>query len=570
MGYYIRPTSNRAITGRFSGAGDGVRTRDPKLGKLVLYQLSYTRKKTFYLIRDFGYNVKEHYRGISTKGILKDIHMTLTTFQEFETIAHDANLAPVTDTVSVDMDTPISIYLKVASGSHSFLLESLEGGEKWGRYSFIGLSPILVFGSKGRQVFQEYAGEERQWQDSTDPLQDFQRILAQFRPAHIPLSEPPRFSGGAVGYLGYDMVRFMERLPERLTNNTGFNDSVFMVPRLVLAHDNIKHTLQIICWARLDGSPLNKIYEKAVEDVRQVRNRLLQGCPYPSDSITETTYLTPEVEQSVFEADVRKAKEYIRAGDIIQVVLSQRFSGRNRIPLFDIYRALRCINPSPYLYFLQMGDESMAGSSPEILVRLTNRHIELRPIAGTRPRGRDDAEDKRLEKELLADPKERAEHLMLVDLGRNDVGRVARLGTVKVSELMHIERYSHVMHIVSNVTGELDEGLDMFHVLKACFPAGTVSGAPKIRAMEIIEELEHTRRGPYAGAAGYMDFSGNMDMAITIRTLCQKGDQLYLQAGAGIVADSDPAKEWEETINKGKALMKAIDKAQGSKLDKGI
>lgn len=487
--------------------------------------------------------------------------MTLTTFQEFESIAHDSNLVPVTDTVSVDMDTPISIYLKVASGSHSFLLESLEGGEKWGRYSFIGLSPILVFGSKGKQVFQEYTGEERKWQDSTDPLKDFQRILAQFRPARIPLTEPPRFSGGAVGYLGYDMVRFMERLPERLTNNTGFNDSVFMVPQLVLAHDNIKHTLQIIYWARLDGSPLKKIYEKAVEEVKNVQIRLLQGCPYSSVSITETTSLTPEIEQSVFEADVKKAKEYIRAGDIIQVVLSQRFSGRNHIPLFEIYRALRCINPSPYLYFFQLGDESMAGSSPEILVRLTNRHIELRPIAGTRPRGKDDAEDKRLEKELLADPKERAEHLMLVDLGRNDVGRVARIGTVKVSELMHIERYSHVMHIVSNVTGELDDGLNMFHVLRACFPAGTVSGAPKIRAMEIIEELEHTRRGPYAGAVGYMDFSGNMDMAITIRTLCQKGDRLYLQAGAGIVADSNPTKEWEETINKGKALMKAIDKA---------
>lgn len=493
----------------------------------------------------------------------------LTTFQEFEAVAHDANLAPVTDTVSVDMDTPISIYLKVASGSYSFLLESLEGGEKWGRYSFIGLSPILVFGSKGKQVFQEYAGEERQWHDSTDPLKDFQRILAQFKPAHIPLAEPPRFSGGAVGYLGYDMVRFIERLPERLTNNTGFNDSVFMVPRLVLAHDNIKHTLQIICWSRIDGSPLNKIYEKAVEEVRQVRERLLQGCPYPSDSVTKKTYLTPEVEQSVFEANVKKAKEYIRAGDIIQVVLSQRFSGRNHIPIFNIYRTLRCINPSPYLYFFQMGDESMAGSSPEILVRLTNRQIELRPIAGTRPRGRDDAEDKQLEKELLADSKERAEHLMLVDLARNDVGRVAKIGTVKVSELMHIERYSHVMHIVSNVTGELRNGLDMFHVLKACFPAGTVSGAPKIRAMEIIEELEHARRGPYAGAVGYLDFSGNMDMAITIRTLCQKGNKLYLQAGAGIVADSDPTKEWEETINKGKALMKAIDKAQDEILDKG-
>lgn len=491
--------------------------------------------------------------------------MTLTTFQEFETIAHGANLVPVTDTVSADMDTPISIYLKVASGSYSFLLESLEGGEKWGRYSFIGLSPIFIFGSKGRQVFQEWAGEGRKWQDSTDPLKEFQKILSQFKPARIPLTEPPRFSGGAVGFLGYDMVRFMERLPERLTNDTGFNDSVFMVPQLVLAHDNIKHTLQIIYWARLDGSPLDEIYKNAIEEIAQVRSRLLQGCPYPPDIITETTSLEPEVERSVFEEDIKKAKEYIRSGDIIQVVLSQRFSGKNHIPLFEIYRALRCINPSPYLYFFQFGDESMAGSSPEILVRLTNRHIELRPIAGTRPRGRDDAEDKRLEKELLADPKERAEHLMLVDLGRNDVGRVAKIGTVKVSELMHIERYSHVMHIVSNVTGELNEGLDMFHVLRACFPAGTVSGAPKIRAMEIIEELEHTRRGPYAGAVGYMDFSGNMDMAITIRTLCQKGDRLYLQAGAGIVADSDPAKEWEETINKGKALMKAIDKVQGKK-----
>jgi len=487
--------------------------------------------------------------------------MTLTTFQEFESIAKDANLAPVIDTVSVDMDTPISIYLKVASGPYSFLLESLEGGEKWGRYSFIGLSPLLIFGSKGSQVFQEYPDGSRQWQETQDPLEEFQRILEGFKPAHIPLTESPRFLGGAVGYLGYDMVRFMERLPEHLTDDVGFHDSVFMVPQVVLAHDNIKHTLQLIYWAQLNGPSLKDIYEKAVSELQRVKDRLLEGCPYPSYAAMERAHLTPEVEQHAFEAAVQKAKEYIRAGDIIQVVLSQRFSGKNHVPLFQIYRALRRINPSPYLYFLHLGDEFMAGSSPEILVRLTNKRIEVRPIAGTRPRGRNEAEDKRLEKELLADSKERAEHLMLVDLGRNDVGRVAKTGTVQVSELMHIERYSHVMHIVSNVTGELMDGLNMFDVLKACFPAGTVSGAPKIRAMEIIEELEHKRRGPYAGAVGYMDFSGNMDMAITIRTLCQKGDMLYLQAGAGIVADSDPTKEWEETINKGKALIKAIENA---------
>ncbi|MGC9023162.1 MAG: anthranilate synthase component I family protein, partial [Dissulfurimicrobium sp.] len=355
----------------------------------------------------------------------------------------------------------------------------------------------------------------------------------------------------------------MERLPSRLQDAMGFHDAFFMIPELLLVFDNLRHTLKIICNIRPScfGS-LRAAYSHACSSIEGVVNDIQKGVYYPASISSKRTtgaLLTPEVSRERFVDMVGRVKAYIEAGDVIQVVLSQRFSGKNIIPTFNLYRALRRINPSPYLYYIRFGDETLIGSSPEILVRLTGNEIELRPIAGTRPRGRDDEEDRRLEAELLASDKERAEHLMLVDLGRNDVGRVAKMGSVRVDDLMTVERYSHVMHIVSGVRGELAPGRDMFDVLKACFPAGTVTGAPKIRAMEIIEELEHARRGPYAGAVGYFGFSGNMDMAITIRTLCQKGEMLYLQAGAGIVADSDPDKEWEETINKGKALMKAKD-----------
>jgi anthranilate synthase component 1 len=476
----------------------------------------------------------------------------------FKLLAQEANIIPIWKEIAVDFDTPVSLFAKLGENNYSFLLESLEGGEKWGRYSFIGFKPFLVFGCKGNDIFTEIEGK-RENINVDDPLAALREIMARFSPAAVP--DLPRFYGGAVGYMGYDMVRFMERLPENLSDTAGFNDAVFMFPEILMVYDNIKQTLKIIACLRVEpkDNP-ESVYMKGERAIEGVIRRIRHGLDYPepiADPFPATS-LRPEVPQERFEDMVRRAKEYIRAGDIIQVVLSQRFSGKNLVPAFDLYRALRRINPSPYLYYLRMKDEVLIGSSPEILVRLTGSKIEARPIAGTRPRGKDQKGDMQFKRELLADPKERAEHLMLLDLGRNDVGRVAKTGTVKVEDLMTVERYSHVMHIVTGVTGELAEGKDMFDLLQACFPAGTVSGAPKIRAMEIIEELEHARRGPYAGAVGYFGFSGNMDLAITIRTLCQKKDMLYLQAGAGIVADSNPAFEWEETINKGRALMRAI------------
>lgn len=480
----------------------------------------------------------------------------INTFNE---LLNEYNLIPFWDEISCDLDTPISLYNKVCKDEkYCFLLESLEGGEKWGRYSIIGLKPLIVFGCKGQEVFIKTKGLDVK-EVVNDPLEKFKEILKGFKmPAQ---NDIPRFFGGAVGFLGYDMVRFMEKLPNKLNDDMGFNDAHFIIPEIVLVHDNLKHSLQLITFVARDLSHKDEnLYKKALNNLNDIKETIFKGIDYIKTTTSQKTELLPEVSQEKFEKMVTDAKEYILAGDLIQVVLSQRFSGVNHVPAFDIYRALRKINPSPYLYFLKFDDETIIGSSPEILVRLTGNIIELRPIAGTRKRGITPEEDKALEKDLLSDIKERAEHVMLVDLGRNDAGRVAKSGTVRVEDLMCVERYSHVMHIVSGVKAELLEGKDMFDVLRACFPAGTVSGAPKIRAMEIIDELEHSRRGPYAGSVGYFGFTGNMDMAITIRTLFQKGEKLYLQAGAGIVADSVPEKEWEETINKGMALMKALER----------
>ncbi|NPA95536.1 MAG: anthranilate synthase component I [Thermodesulfobacteria bacterium] len=478
---------------------------------------------------------------------------------EFERLFSNNDIVPVMREIPVDMDTPVSLFNKVANGDYCFLLESLEGGERWGRYSFIGLDPWNVVKVRGTKITRLGQQGEEEVLEVEDPISYIADLFKGVKMANVPGT--PRFSGGAVGYLGYDMVRFIERLPDHLEDTAGFNDAVLMFPKVVLCLDNLKQTLKIIY--NVDTREENDweaAYDKAQSRIEDIIGQVRRGIDYPGEAKgAAETNLEPEVSRTAFKEAVAKAKEYIRAGDIIQVVLSQRFSGSTKIPPFELYRAIRRINPSPYLYYLKMADEVLIGSSPEILVRLTDDLIELRPIAGTRPRGHTEEEDKALERELLADPKEKAEHVMLVDLGRNDVGKVAEMGSVKVTDFMIIERYSHVMHIVSNVVGRLKKGLDMFDVFRACFPAGTVSGAPKIRAMEIIEELEHARRGPYAGAVGYFDYAGNMDLAIAIRTLCQKGDKLYLQAGAGIVADSDPEKEWQETINKGKALMKAIE-----------
>jgi anthranilate synthase component 1 len=482
--------------------------------------------------------------------------------ETFSNLAEEAKLVPVYREIVADLDTPLTIFAKVASqDSHAFLFESLEGGEKWGRYSFIGFDPLLTFTS-----FQEDMEIKRG--DSVEsltgnPLVELRRLLASFR-AHQAESLP-RFFGGLVGYLGYDMVRFMEKMPDT-HEPLDLPDSSFMVPRTVLIHDSFRQKLVIVnCVVIKEGDDPSELYHKACSRIDEIAACLKQPVPYEfveSPTGDHEHEFTSNMGEKSFRDMVQTAKEYILAGDIIQVVLSQRFHAETDLSPFALYRALRHINPSPYLFYIQLGNVIQIGSSPEILVRLENKEIELRPIAGTRPRGETAAEDRALEEELLADPKERAEHLMLVDLGRNDAGRVAKPGSVEVRDLLVIERYSHVMHIVSGVHGLLADDRDQFDVMSACFPAGTVSGAPKIRAMEIIEELEPERRGPYAGAVGYFGFSGNMDFCITIRTFVMRGKDLWVQAGAGIVADSDPGKEFEETLNKARGLRRAVELAE--------
>jgi anthranilate synthase component 1 len=482
--------------------------------------------------------------------------------ETFKNLASEAGLVPVYREIVADLDTPLTIFAKVAAyDSHAFLFESLEGGEKWGRYSFIGFDPLLTFSSSRERVEINRGCESEV--GFGNPLQELRNLLASFR-AHQSESLP-RFFGGLVGYLGYDMVRFMERLPDTHAP-LELPDSSFMVPKTVLIHDSFKQKLHIVnCVEINQGDDFVKLYHEACRQIDAVAAKLKQPLPYDfvdSPVGDHEHRFSSNMDEESFKKMVKTAKEYILAGDIIQVVLSQRFHTKTKLSPFALYRALRHINPSPYLFYLQLGNVIQIGSSPEILVRLENEEIELRPIAGTRHRGATVSEDKALEVELLADPKERAEHLMLVDLGRNDAGRVAQPGSVEVRDLLVIERYSHVMHIVSGVHGLLADDKDQFDVMSACFPAGTVSGAPKIRAMEIIEELEPERRGPYAGAVGYFGFSGNMDFCITIRTFIMQDNDLWIQAGAGIVADSDPVKEFEETLNKARGLRRAVELAE--------
>ena len=484
----------------------------------------------------------------------------------FAAMIDQCDLVPVHRTIIADLDTPLTLFAKVAGTDlHAFLFESMEGGEKWGRYSFIGLDPLVTFSSVRDHVRLEYPGGQGQVTeiDGVDPLAELRTLLSSFAVS----SEPglPKFYGGAVGFLGYDMVRYMEKIPDRHPPS-GLPDSAFMVPGIVLIHDAVLQSLTIVCNVlKQSGDMAPQLYQRACARIEQIIARLKE--PVPPVCVTQPQPVHPHkftsnMDAAGFGAMVERAKEYILAGDIIQVVLSQRFHAETELTPFTLYRALRHINPSPYLFYLRHDDIVLIGSSPEILVRLEQGDIELRPIAGTRRRGATPEEDQALEVELLADPKERAEHLMLVDLGRNDVGRVAENGSVVVSDLLVIERYSHVMHIVSGVHGKLRPGLDQFDVLAACFPAGTLSGAPKIRAMEIIDELEVARRGPYGGAVGYFGFSGNMDFCITIRTFILKDNQLWIQSGAGIVADSDPKKEFEETVNKAMGLRRAVELAE--------
>ncbi len=487
---------------------------------------------------------------------------THPTRKDFLEKAKTYNLIPVYQEILADTETTIGVFKKVGGGRYSFLLESVVGGEKWGRYSFIGIKPSFIFKSKGNTITIDKRGEQKQ-EEALDPVRSLEKLLNWYHPFET--KGLPRFFGGAVGYLGYDVVRFFEQIPDQLPDDLGLPDTQFMIPEQVLIFDNLEQSIKVVCNVHLaDGTDPDKLYDDAVGRIENLIEKIKRPLPpEETEPVSETSpSMTSGTPREEFESIVLKAKEYIRAGDIIQVVLSQRFEADSTSDPFNVYRALRRINPSPYLFYLKFDNSVLLGSSPEVMVRVEDDRATLRPIAGTRPRGKTEEEDKALEKELLADPKERAEHIMLVDLGRNDLGRVCRYGSVHVTELMVVERYSHVMHIVSNVEGTLRDGVNSFDVLSASFPAGTVSGAPKVRAMEIIEELEPHKRGPYAGAVGYFSFSGNMDLAITIRSILIHDGKAMVQAGAGIVADSVPDKEYEETVNKGKALFRAVKMAE--------
>tara|TARA_B110000438_G_scaffold214953_1_gene207253 strand:- start:1097 stop:2584 length:1488 start_codon:yes stop_codon:yes gene_type:complete len=486
------------------------------------------------------------------------------SFEEFKQKAKSGNLIPVYKEILADLDTPVSAYMKISGGEYSFLLESIEGGEKWARYCFLGCDPSVVISTKGRTLtLIENGKREQRVIESGSPLSAVKEILARYQP--VQSAGLPRFSGGAVGFVSYDMVRFFEDLPEQTVDDLNVPDSQFIITDTMLVFDNVSQTIKIVSNAFLEGDNLERVYKNTIQKISALEEKL--KAPLDRGSVTEEEGGAPlsfesNIEEEKFKQAVTRIKEYILEGDAIQVVLSQRLKFSINSDPFDIYRALRTINPSPYMYYLKFGDLQIVGSSPEVLVRLEDEKVEVRPIAGTRKRGKNEEEDRKLEQDLLQDKKELAEHIMLVDLGRNDLGRVSKISSVEVDERFTIERYSHVMHIVSNVKGILKKGLDCFDVLKAAFPAGTLSGAPKIRAMEIIDELEPTRRGLYGGAVGYISFSGNMDTAIAIRTLLIKDKAAYLGVGAGIVADSVPQSEFEETMNKGRALLKAIELAE--------
>jgi len=474
-------------------------------------------------------------------------------------MAKKGNLIPIYSEILADMETPVSAFKKIGKNRYSFLLESVEGGEKWARYSFIGFDPALIFKSKGKKVELIRDGMSEIIENRDDPLDVLRDIMNNYHLVEV--EGLPRFIGGAVGYLSYDMVRFIEHLPDQTTDDLNLFDSIFLITETILIFDNLSNTIKIVCNVHIDDEKdAEETYQRAQDKIQQIISLLRKPYAFPEIECYgyEPVKVTSNMEPEYFKHIVTKAKEYITAGDIIQVVLSQRFQANLEGDPFNIYRALRRVNPSPYMFYLSFDDLIIVGASPEVLVRVEGENIELRPIAGTRPRGKDEKEDGWLQKDLLKDPKEIAEHVMLVDLGRNDVGRVSKMGSVEVPEFLIIEKYSHVMHIVSDVRGILEAGRNCFDVLKACFPAGTVSGAPKVRAMEIIEELESSKRGPYAGAVGYFSFSGNMDFCIVIRTILIKSGTIYFQAGAGIVADSQPEKEFQETVNKAKALVKAL------------
>lgn len=490
------------------------------------------------------------------------------TWDEFRRLARRGTTVPVSHEVLFDTETAVSAYHKIARPPFGFLLESAVGGEAWARYTFLGTEPRSAWRLRGDCISRWTP--DGGWTDgkaSADPLGDFDRLLRAHRPVTVP--GLPRFWGGAVGFFGYDVVRHIERLPNAPAGGLDLPDALFMLTGTVLAIDNLFGRARVISAVETgdaDDAELRRRYHAAVGEIAAVLQRL-RSDPGPRpldlpDPRGEDPPFRSSCTRADFENGVRRIQEYVRAGDAFQVVLSQRLTLPLAGSAFDLYRALRTLNPSPYLFYLELDGFGLVGSSPEVMIRLQGGEVTVRPIAGTRRRGRDAAEDEALARELLADPKEAAEHLMLLDLGRNDVGRVARYGTVRVPERMQVERYSHVLHLVSTVTGELRPGLSAMDVFRASFPAGTVSGAPKVRAMQIIDELEPERRGPYAGAVGYFAYGGEaMDTAIAIRTVVAEGGRAHIQAGAGVVADSVPASEYEETLNKARATLRALGNA---------
>lgn len=488
-------------------------------------------------------------------------------YKEFLRLAREATLVPVVKSVMADLLTPVSAFLAIAgSEPDAFLLESVERGEQIGRYTFLGARPYMKVRARGNELTVE-RGKERE-RRSGSVFQVAKELLQQHKPAVVP-GLPP-FTAGAVGFCSYDIVRQLEDIGDNTKDDLDLPDCVLMFFDRLLAFDHLRHQIHIIAAADVSAESPRKAYDRAVADIAAIEKKLTGGLRKiewqknnrNSHGKLKIRSRTP---QRAYERSVNAAKEYIAAGDIFQVVLSQRLDFTPEVPPFDIYRSLRAVNPSPYMYFLKMGDTHILGSSPEMLVRVTGRKLEYRPIAGTHPRGKNEAEDQQLEQKMLSDEKERAEHVMLVDLGRNDLGRVSDYGAVRVKDLMYVERYSHVMHIVSSLEGQLRPNLHALDALAACFPAGTLSGAPKVRAMQIIEELERTRRGIYGGSVLYADFAGNLDSCIAIRTMLMKGKKAYLQAGAGIVADSDPVTEYQESMNKARAVLRAVETARGEK-----
>jgi len=483
---------------------------------------------------------------------------------EFRRYAREGNLIPLYREILADYETPVSAFAKIDHGPTAYLLESIEGGEKWARYSFLGSgSPVVIYEDRG-DLMVVRGKKKTRIPSRGNPLERLKEHMKEFRPVTVP--DLPRFVGGAVGYLSYDMVRTFENLASRPQDHLNLPDFAFLMTDTLLIFDNVSQKIKVVANAHVASTrerDVTRAYREATKRIERMIARLRRPLrrARPHRRRRPITF-TSNLSRADFEKMVNRTKEYIQAGDVVQAVLSQRWETNVQAHPLQLYRALRVVNPSPYMYYLRVAGVELVGSSPETLVRCEDGVISVRPIAGTRRRGHTVDEDQQLERRLLADEKERAEHVMLVDLGRNDVGRVSRPGSVAVDSLMHVERYSHVMHIVSNVTGRLDQSKTSYDVLRACFPAGTVSGAPKIRAMEIIDELEPTRRGPYAGAVGYFSFSGNMDMCINIRTIVIKKHQAFIQAGAGIVADSNPEQEYEETCNKAKAMMHAIELAE--------